>query len=540
MSTDGRRLALVIATTEYDDARLDRLAAPLADALELGRLLGSNGGFDVESLVNAEAQTVQRRLERFCKAGRQRNDTLFVYVTGHGVKDDDGNLYFALRDTDRDFLRTTALPADLVSSVLNESPAGSQILVLDCCFSGAFARALRPKGSIDADLGRTFGGGRGRIILAASGAVEQAWEDDAGSVYTQSIVEGIASGAADLDSDGVITAAEIHGFVSDRLREGKQQTPRKFEFDDAGHLVVARVGATSTAPRAAAEIPKRPAPTSMRPAKEVKTQKNSRSWILGLLVTALVTLVATLWLAGAIAFLPSPFATTTTSPSPPFAVTTAVVTTGNAAATSIETATTGVGPTTTTAGVTTTTETVSFEVAFEDTFDDNANGWSEGAFPGDSGSSFYRIGAGVYLGGFTSSLSDQVFFSLVPFTPGPGLFYVETRTTSVVSGSNCGLALQNETGGLFVVFLGAGEVAVRNFVEGTLVNQGSWPVSQSEANQTEVGLWIDGLSITVYVDDIEIATVEEPAIGSVSQIGVSLNGLNEVECSFEYLTLWVD
>ncbi len=105
MSTEGgRRLAMVVATTEYDDARLARLAAPLSDALELARTLGDHGTFEVESLVNAEAQTVQRRLERFCKAGRQRSDLLLVYLTGHGVKDDDGNLYFALRDTDRDLL----------------------------------------------------------------------------------------------------------------------------------------------------------------------------------------------------------------------------------------------------------------------------------------------------------------------------------------------------------------------------------------------------------------------------------------------------
>jgi hypothetical protein len=70
MDTVTRRLGLVVATTEYDDQRLARLGAPLADALELARTLSNEGDFEVETLINAEAQTVQRRIERFCKTGK--------------------------------------------------------------------------------------------------------------------------------------------------------------------------------------------------------------------------------------------------------------------------------------------------------------------------------------------------------------------------------------------------------------------------------------------------------------------------------------
>jgi len=245
MTTTPRRLGLVVATTEYDDSRLSRLGAPLADALELARTLTDQGGFEVETLINAEAQTVQRRIERFCKSGRRHTDVLFVYLTGHGVKDDDGNLYFALRDTDRDLLRTTALSADLLAAVLDESPARSQVLMLDCCYSGAIARALRPKGDEDpAGLAETFGssGGRGRVVLAASSAIEPAWEGDSGSIYTRGVVEGIRTGAADLDGDGRITARELHTHVAGLLNKEGRQSPRKFEFDDAGDLVIARPG----------------------------------------------------------------------------------------------------------------------------------------------------------------------------------------------------------------------------------------------------------------------------------------------------------
>jgi hypothetical protein len=80
------------------------------------------------------------------------------------------------------------------------------------------------------------------VILAASSAIEPAWEGDSGSIYTRGVVDGIRSGAADLDGDGRITARELHTHVAALLRKEGRQSPRKFEFDDAGELVVARPG----------------------------------------------------------------------------------------------------------------------------------------------------------------------------------------------------------------------------------------------------------------------------------------------------------
>ncbi|MFN2486959.1 MAG: hypothetical protein ABR609_10215 [Acidimicrobiia bacterium] len=105
----------------------------------------------------------------------------------------------------------------------------------------------------------------------------------------------------------------------------------------------------------------------------------------------------------------------------------------------------------------------------------------------------------------------------MPFAPGPRLYYLETRATATLPASECGLALQNASGALLVAVFGGGEVEVCYFVGGELVNQGAWVAGEGDASQTEVGLWIDGASVTVYLDDKEIETVEEPGIAGITQ-----------------------
>lgn len=559
MTTPPRRLGLVVATTEYDDSRLARLGAPLSDALELARTLTDHGGFEVETLINAEAQTVQRRIEKFCKTGRHHTDTLFVYLTGHGVKDDDGNLYFALRDTDRDLLRTTALSADLLAAVLDESPARSQVLMLDCCYSGAFARALRPKGDDDAaGLAGTFGSaaGRGRVILAASSAIEPAWEGDSGSIYTRGVVDGIRSGAADLDGNGRITARELHTHVATMLQKEGRQSPRKFEFDDAGELVIARPGnqpmpvqplvskrqdPPAAAPLGVAVAQSNPNPPPVPPPiKEPRQKRRAPAWIPGMLAVALATLLGTLWLTGAIGFLPSPFVTTTTVAAVETTTTLLATTTTGTGTTTTGVATTTTGEATSTSvGQSTTTIVevvpVAWELYLDEQFASNSRSWAEGDFSDATGTSSYRFIGGTYEGAYSTTANQQTYWSVISFTPASDLFYVETEVTSYLSGSQCGLALQNQAGIVLTVGLGNDQVIARLYSGGTEANSGFWDVAVTDPVETEIGLWVDGTSVTIYIDNVELATFDEPTMSGVSGAGVSLMGGLETYCGFDYL-----
>ena len=52
------------------------------------------GGFEVATLLNEPAHVVNLAVEEFF-ADRRLDDLLLVHFSGHGVKDEDGELFFA-------------------------------------------------------------------------------------------------------------------------------------------------------------------------------------------------------------------------------------------------------------------------------------------------------------------------------------------------------------------------------------------------------------------------------------------------------------
>src|SRR5215472_7543425 len=151
----GRRLALLVATSVYSDPDLRELRAPGRDAAELNEVLRDAriGGFGVEMLVNASSGEVQEGIEDFC-TDRHPDDQLLIYLSCHGVLDSYGRLYYTATNTRRQRLAATAVASAWLNEHLEDCRARRQILVLDCCHSGAFARGA--KGGSDLALQQRF------------------------------------------------------------------------------------------------------------------------------------------------------------------------------------------------------------------------------------------------------------------------------------------------------------------------------------------------------------------------------------------------
>lgn len=178
----GRRLALVVAVTDYLDGSLRRLRAPATDAAELRDLLADPeiGGFSVTSVVNERAHQTRLAIEEFL-SDRHPEDLLLLYLSCHGLVDARRRLYFAARDTLKTRLASSGVEAHWVLDQLEECRARRQVVILDCCFSGAFARGA--KGSNDLDLGaRLLGEARGRVVLTASRGTASALRTSSGAV----------------------------------------------------------------------------------------------------------------------------------------------------------------------------------------------------------------------------------------------------------------------------------------------------------------------------------------------------------------------
>jgi hypothetical protein len=253
----GTRSALIVASDEYTDPGLRRLRAPTKDAQALATVLRDPGigGFEVRTLLNEPAHVVNLAVEEFF-ADRRPDDLLLVHFSCHGIKDEDGELYFAATNTVLRALGATAVAADFVNRRMNRSRSRRIVLLLDCCYAGAFERGMTARAGGGVGIETQFGG-RGRAVITASSAMEYAFEGDEladthelqPSVFTSALVEGLATGDADRDQDGMIALDELYDYVYDRVRTATpNQTPGKWAFGVQGDLFIARRARPVTVP----------------------------------------------------------------------------------------------------------------------------------------------------------------------------------------------------------------------------------------------------------------------------------------------------
>jgi uncharacterized caspase-like protein len=242
------KYALIIGNDKYDDAKLAQLKTPAADSQALAKILGDEtiGSFDeVTPLLNQTESSVRRAISTFLTK-KKPDDLVLLYFSGHGVLDDRGRLYLALKDTQVDLLKATSIPSSFVADEMDSCRSKRQILILDCCHSGAFARGT--KGEQKAITETTFeGSGFGRVVLTASDSTQYALEGDQIikqtelSLFTHFLLEGLKTGEADTNMDGLISLDEWYEYTYGKVvSETPRQVPHKWSYNQSGDLIIAR------------------------------------------------------------------------------------------------------------------------------------------------------------------------------------------------------------------------------------------------------------------------------------------------------------
>jgi branched-chain amino acid transport system substrate-binding protein len=226
------KFALLIGVSEYSEG-LRPISSAILDVEAMRRVLEhpDMGAFDqVTVLPNPDKGSMEKAVEDLF-ANRQRDDLVLLYFSGHGLKDQDAKFFLSTRDTgcyqNGNFCRATALPASELQEYIKNSRSKRQIIILDCCFSGALVQGMPIKGelNIQEELG-----GKGRAILTSSSPIEYSFESDNNdlSIYTKYLVEGIETGAADKDGDQLISVNELHEYASERVKEAAPAMTPKF------------------------------------------------------------------------------------------------------------------------------------------------------------------------------------------------------------------------------------------------------------------------------------------------------------------------
>jgi tetratricopeptide (TPR) repeat protein len=236
------KFALLIGVGDYRSAEFADLAAAVPDVNAMQTVLQdpSVGGFaiaDVTTLLNPEPQQMREALERLFSE-RKSDDLLVLYFSGHGVVDDAGRFHLTTAHTQKGMLNSTAIAGSFIHGLMENSRSKQQVVILDCCFSGAFAKGMMAKG--DAVNFQAQLGGKGRAVLTSSSATEYSFEQKEAelSVYTQYVVEGLRTGIADKGGDGWISVDELHEFAGAKVRETSPAMKPKIYAVEEGYKII--------------------------------------------------------------------------------------------------------------------------------------------------------------------------------------------------------------------------------------------------------------------------------------------------------------
>ena len=248
----AKKYALLIGTDQYEDPGFEPLTVPRADVESLQSVLNDPqiGGFDqVDAVLNGSLTEIMAAIGELF-GDKSKDDLLLLYFSGHGALDVSGQLHLSVAKTKPKRLSTTALSSTLIKSEMNNSHSRRQVLILDCCYAGAFSRnAAGSKSAINETVVNeaTFDvKGYGREILVSSSATQRSWEGNRiigssdKSLFTHFLVQGLQAGEAAPEGESEITVAQLYDYVHDKVVSASPaMTPQRWVEAQTDSIVLA-------------------------------------------------------------------------------------------------------------------------------------------------------------------------------------------------------------------------------------------------------------------------------------------------------------
>ncbi|MEM7587189.1 MAG: caspase family protein, partial [Acidobacteriota bacterium] len=246
--------ALVLVTlgvSEFENPRMN-LKYAAKDARDVAQFFSSGSPFqEVRTLTLLDRDVTRDNLpqiRRFLMNSRT-GDQAMIFVASHGLLDENLDYYIASWDTDAADPAQRGIPYEELENLVDGIPARNRLILIDACHAGEVdtdksnvrlarnssgtvrsrgVQVLSPKRlgiessfemmrTLFVDLRRTTGA----VVIAAANGREAALEgrDWRNGVFTYSLLQGLESGAADLDGDGAVHASELKRHVERQVVE---------------------------------------------------------------------------------------------------------------------------------------------------------------------------------------------------------------------------------------------------------------------------------------------------------------------------------
>jgi uncharacterized caspase-like protein/ABC-type branched-subunit amino acid transport system substrate-binding protein len=231
MELKMKKIALLIGVSEYRTG-FTPLPSALKDVDAMYSVLvdKERGEFLEEHIIclkNPDRQSMEDAIHRLFN-DRQKDDLVLFYFSGHGIKDIKNKLYLGTNITEKDsngsLIPTSAVDATTLHDRMEMSKSQRKVIILDSCYSGAIVQGMTAKDDGTVRL-ENYLGGEGRAILTSSTATEYSFGAEVTkhgntglSIYTRYLVEGIKTGAADQDGDGLISVEELYEYTAKKVK----------------------------------------------------------------------------------------------------------------------------------------------------------------------------------------------------------------------------------------------------------------------------------------------------------------------------------
>jgi hypothetical protein len=200
--------ALVVGINNYPQAPL---MGCINDAISFANIIETNGNGSPNFSVKLELDNItQSSLRKSITTLFQGDsDTVLFYFSGHGFISESGG-YIVTPDFEA---YNPGVFMDEILTLANLSSAKNIIVILDCCFSGAFGATKVVGGFSYLKSGMT--------ILASSLDNEASFEINGHGIFTSLLLNALTGGAADVKGD--ITSGSIYAYIDQALGPWKQR-----------------------------------------------------------------------------------------------------------------------------------------------------------------------------------------------------------------------------------------------------------------------------------------------------------------------------
>jgi WD40 repeat protein len=152
-------------------------------------------------------------------------DVAMIFLSGHGVNDQNGIYYYLPVNADIEKLKRTGVPFSDVKNTV-ASLAGKTVFFVDTCHSGSVMGTRRGLTDITAMVNELSSAENGAVVFASSTGGQYSLEKPewGNGAFTKALVEGM-SGKADYTGKGKISINMLDLYLSERVKEltkGKQ------------------------------------------------------------------------------------------------------------------------------------------------------------------------------------------------------------------------------------------------------------------------------------------------------------------------------